>query len=158
MEKEITLPNPTALPSNQQITYPLDPVSQNILREFVRGVQVEAFPVGSIFASTLSTNPATTLGYGTWAAFGAGKVLVGYLNGDSDFGTGGATGGAKTHTLSTAEMPAHTHGNVIDTSGGSLNVAGGGGFQVGSTGSTGGGGSHNNLQPFIVMYYWTRTA
>jgi hypothetical protein len=35
MEKEITLPNPTSLPSNQQITYPLDPVSQSVIKNFV---------------------------------------------------------------------------------------------------------------------------
>lgn len=141
----------------QQLTYPLDLVTQNVLRDFLGTTQ--GFPINSIFTSTDSANPATALGYGTWTAFGAGKVLVGYSAGDPDFGTGGGTGGEKTHTLSTAEMPAHTHGsNLWQANGGSGNVGAGGGFDQGSTSSTGGGGSHNNLQPFIVVYFWKRTA
>ena len=35
-----------------------------------------AFPVGSVFLAVVSTNPATLLGYGTWSAFGAGRLLV----------------------------------------------------------------------------------
>jgi microcystin-dependent protein len=69
----------------------------------------EAFPVGSVFIAVVSTNPATLLGYGTWAAFAAGRVLVGIDAGDSDFDTVRETRGAKTHTLQTSEIPAHTH-------------------------------------------------
>lgn len=67
-----------------------------------------------------------------------------------------ATGGAETHTLSTAEMPSHTHDAGIETA---SNVAGGNGF-MGATGApdanipnqaTGGGGVHNNMQPSIVV-------
>jgi microcystin-dependent protein len=49
------------------------------------------------------------LGFGTWAAFGAGRVLVGLDAGDVDFDTVEETGGAKTHTLTVDEMPSHTH-------------------------------------------------
>lgn len=69
----------------------------------------EAFPVGSVFIAVVATNPATLLGYGTWIAFAAGRVLVGIDPGDPDFDTVRETRGAKTHQLSIGEMPAHTH-------------------------------------------------
>lgn len=124
----------------------------------------EAFPVGSVFIAVVSTNPATLLGYGTWAAFGAGRVLVGLDAADPDFDTVEEIGGAKTHTLTEAEIPAHTHTQDAPTSasGGSRRFAtdtnASGSVSDGTTGSTGGGGAHNNLQPYIVVYMWKRTA
>lgn len=81
----------------------------------------EAFPVGSVFIAVVSTDPATLLGYGTWAAFGAGRVMVGLNAGDADFDAAEKTGGAKTVSAagsvaapalsgSTAAEAAHTHG------------------------------------------------
>lgn len=72
-------------------------------------ITVEAFPVGAVFISISSTNPGTSLGYGTWVAFGAGRVLVGLDAAQTEFDVVEETGGAKTHTLTTAEMPAHGH-------------------------------------------------
>ncbi len=74
----------------------------------------EAFPVGAVFIAVVSTNPATLLGYGTWAAFGAGRVLVGLDSGDTDFDAAEETGGAKTVTstgsvAAPADHAAHTH-------------------------------------------------
>ena len=69
----------------------------------------EAFPVGSVFVAVVSTDPATLIGYGTWSAIAAGRVLIGRDAGDTDFDTVEETGGAKTHTLTAAEMPVHTH-------------------------------------------------
>jgi len=155
------------------------------------------YPVGSIYTNAaVSTNPATLLGFGTWAAFGAGKVMVGLDSSDSSFDTVEETGGAKTHTLSIAEMPAHnhvitstssvtdpghTHSITVDAIGGTFgsgefvgtnNNPGGTnktgrivtattGITVSTTSSsanTGGGGAHNILQPYIVVYMWKRTA
>ena len=65
------------------------------------------YPVGSLFISTTSTNPTTYLG-GTWVRWGQGRVPVSVSDSDSDFGAN-KTGGEKTHTLSMAEMPLHSH-------------------------------------------------
>lgn len=68
------------------------------------GVQ-QAYPIGSIFLSTVSTNPATLLGFGTWVAYGTGRMLI---SADATY-TAGSTGGSATTTLSTANLPSHTH-------------------------------------------------
>lgn len=70
---------------------------------------LDAWPVGSVFLSTVATGPATLLGGGQWQAIGAGRVLVGFDGTDVDFDTLGKMGGEKSHTLTAAEMPAHTH-------------------------------------------------
>ncbi len=121
----------------------------------------KVYPVGSIYINaSVNTNPATLLGFGTWVAFGAGKVVVGLDSTDTDFDTVGETGGAKTHTLTTSEIPSHTH--ALDTSdnpggSGAIEVAGGAPTSTQSTQATGGGSAHNNLQPYIVAYMWKRT-
>ena len=61
------------------------------------------YPVGSIYISTANTNPSTFLG-GTWENYADGRVLKGIKS-----GTAGATGGSSSVTLSTANLPAHTH-------------------------------------------------
>jgi microcystin-dependent protein len=70
------------------------------------------WPVGSVFVSTVDTNPAELLGFGVWSAFGAGRVLVGLDAGQAEFDALGETGGVKDVTLSAAQsgLPAHTHG------------------------------------------------
>jgi len=122
----------------------------------------KVYPVGSVYINaSVSTNPATLLGFGTWTAFGAGRVLVGLDSTDTDFDSAEETGGAKTHTLTTSEIPSHTH--TLDTSDnpggtGAIEVAGGAPTSTQTTQSTGGGQAHNNLQPYIVVYMWKRTA
>ena len=141
--------------STQQLQYPLDYVSQQIIKEFVKG----AYPIGTIYTSVTSTNPNTTFGFGTWSSFGSGRCLVGVDSGQTEFDTVEETGGAKTHTLTSTEMPAHTHTGVYTTNGGGIsNPGSGGGFQVGTSDSTGGGQAHNNLQPYITVYFWKRIA
>lgn len=55
------------------------------------------FPVGSIFMAVVATNPASLLGYGTWAALAPGRVLIGDNGGTYP---AGATGGVETATTS----------------------------------------------------------
>ena len=124
------------------------------------------YPIGSIYINAaVATNPATLFGFGTWVAFGAGRVIVGLNAADSDFDTVQETGGAKTHTLSVAELPSHTHGFTLDSSenGGSskdhsLILDGSSSSESFTTASTGSGSAHNNVQPYIVAYMWRRTA
>lgn len=134
-----------------------------IAQQFPLGPQHVAaavWPVGSIFISVVSTNPGTLLGIGTWTAFGTGRALVGIDTGQTEFDTVEETGGAKTHTLSTSEIPSHTHTRTYSgAAGGTTNQApGGASAGTVNTGATGGGGAHNNLQPYIVVYMWKRTA
>lgn len=127
-----------------------------------------AYPVGSIYMNaTNSTNPATLLGFGTWVSFGAGRVPVGINPSDTDFDTAEETGGAKNHTLTLSQIPSHTHtisGN-ISRSGFSFehhqfnSRMPGENYDTNPTVSNAGGGQgHNNLQPYIVVYMWKRTA
>src|SRR3990167_4354461 len=67
-------------------------------------------PVGFVYLSVVPDNPAGLLGYGTRAALGAGRVLVGIDPADSDFDTARKLSGAKTHALAASELPSHSHG------------------------------------------------
>ena len=66
------------------------------------------YPVGSIYMSINNTNPSTIFG-GTWVSWGAGKVPVGVNANETEFNSVEKTGGAKTHTLTTQQIPSHTH-------------------------------------------------
>jgi hypothetical protein len=127
----------------------------------------DVYPVGSIFLSVVSTNPATLLGVGTWAALAAGRMLVGINGADPDFDTVEETGGAKTHTLTVPEIPGHTHvvtsqtattGTATSYEHGTLDTSSTENEATEVTGSTGGGGAHNNMPPYLVVYMWKRTA
>jgi hypothetical protein len=142
------------------------------------------YPVGAIFINaTNSTNPATLLGFGTWAAFGAGRVMVGHNASDPLFDTAEETGGSKdavvvshTHTAtSTVSDPGHSHtastGNNDGSPAGGFDQStntGTGTVSIGanttgitvstSISSTGSSGTNANLQPYITVYMWKRTA
>jgi hypothetical protein len=144
-----------------------------------------AYPVGSVYMNASdSTNPATLLGFGTWVAFGAGRVPVGIDSGDTDFDTAEETGGAKTHPLTEAELAQHHHLAVVDgfvaetgnvTSSNAISETATQSSStnqsyamrpattstygnVGRTSQVGNGDAHNNLQPYIVVHMWKRTA
>jgi len=136
------------------------------------------YPVGSIFISATHSTAqavANALGGGTWQAFGAGRVPVGVDTSQTEFNTPSKTGGSKTVTLTVNQIPSHHH-TYANTSGsriydvrygvngwgntGSLGAGFNGGTFDASVygGDTGGGQAHNNLQPYITVYMWKRTA
>jgi hypothetical protein len=145
------------------------------------------YPVGSIYINAgVTTNPATLLGFGTWTAFGAGRVMVGLDAGDALFDTLEETGGSKdaivvshTHTATVTD-PGHNHiiqlsnisgASVDDRLGGSgadfgiQNVNDSGTtVKTNTTGITvsnsteGSSATNANLQPYITVAMWKRTA
>lgn len=127
------------------------------------GIMSYIYPVGIVITLGVSTNPATLLGVGTWTAI-AGRVIVGIDAGQTEFDTLDETGGAKTHTLSTAEIPSHQHninftGADGTTQGSFMSGSNAGGYNENQlTAAAGGGGAHNNLQPYIVKYCWQRVS
>lgn len=122
----------------------------------------QIYPVGSIYITTTDNSPQKWLG-GTWEAFGKGKTLVGVNPDDEDFNAANKEGGSKTVTLTTEQMPKHKHGLRWGTnSGGSMNSITMGAQQTGYTSDqcqeTGGGKPHENMPPYITVYFWHRTA
>ena len=128
-------------------------------------VNAHAYPVGSIYTSISSTNPATLLGVGTWVAFGAGRTLVGFDSTQTEFDTVEEVGGSKTHTLTESELPSHTH-NTLSSYQTQVEVIGsstvtiteadrsGDGADVDiDTSSTGSGAATNNLQPYQTINF-----
>ena len=179
---------------------------------FVQAALQALHPVGSVYINaTNNTNPGTLLGFGTWVAFGAGRVPVGFDAGNALFDTAEETGGsadaiavAHTHTFSATtgtESAGHTHSGTTDSAGTHShtlpnnyfsNATGGGAVSgsgvgvlgtstdsagahthtfstggvsahhthsvSGTTASTGSSGTNANLQPYITVYMWKRTA
>lgn len=124
------------------------------------------YPVGSIYMSVSSTNPGSFFG-GTWVQWGNGRVPLGMgSNGTTNYTTVQATGGSETVTLTTAQIPSHSHRIMNYYPGGGSSgysycpdVGGGSvGYYNMGTEATGSGQAHNNLQPYITCYMWKRTA
>lgn len=82
---------------------------ETIIAKMILADNKKKYPVGHILMSAENVNPKTYLGFGTWEAWGAGRVPVGVDSTQTEFNTSGKTGGAKTHSLKVAELPEHTH-------------------------------------------------
>jgi microcystin-dependent protein len=158
-------------------------------------------PIGSVTAYALPTPPAgwllcdgsiysasayPTLSVGLGSTYGGngtttfavpnlkGRMPVGLDSTQTEFDALAETGGSKTHTLTSAEMPSHTHiqdSHTHNVGWDGAGVASGGlsvwGLQssgnnkqtsgtISTNQNTGGGGAHNNLQPYLVMNYIIR--
>mgnify|MGYP002615165251 CR=1 FL=1 len=118
------------------------------------------WPVGSIYLSASEISPETLFG-GTWQ-----RVKDRFLLAAGDVYAPGETGGEAQHTLTKAEMPAHTHGYDFT---GQSDVTGVTAIRLydadgrrneyqGASASAGGGAAHNNMPPYLAVYVWKRTA
>lgn len=149
---------------------------------FVQAALSALYPVGAIYINaTSSTNPATSLGFGTWTAFGAGRVMVGLDSTNALFDTAEETGGSAdavvvshTHTATSTDS-GHTHPVANTMVLQSYDVAGSASFydmyspgtitsgtgtaNITTTISTNGvTGTNANYQPYITVYMWKRIA
>ena len=156
-----------------------------VTAEWVRSFISDAiYPIGGLYTTTVNSDPAALLGFGTWQRFAEGRTLVGFSS-DVTSATpdwlkvANNTFGEYTNTLSNDQIPAHFHTIVGDDE---LRV----GSRFGSdglipnsetiypydsksdgtpaagrqyrSGVTGGNQPHNNVQPSIVVFIWRRTA
>jgi hypothetical protein len=150
---------------------------------FVQAALQALHPVGSIYTSTSATNPGTSFGFGTWVAFGAGRVLIGNGGGYAAGATGGSANSVligHSHTASSSSAvsdPGHAHSylfraQTFAVTGSTIQAWEGVSSQATSVAATGvsvststtvnaagsGSGVNENLQPYIVVYIWNRTA
>lgn len=130
------------------------------------------YPIGSVYINAaVATNPSTLLGFGTWVRIGQGRVLIGEgsgtdINGDNKNFTNGSIGGEYEHTLTEDELASHTHnlkeGNFNTLQGDSTtHIDSTTGIDQNSdviTQSAGDDQPHNNIQPYLTVYMWKRTA
>jgi hypothetical protein len=150
------------------------------VQDIADAIKSALYPVGSIYTNaTSSTNPGTLLGFGTWTAFGAGRVMVGLDAGNALFDTAEETGGSAdaivvshTHTATVTD-PGHSHNFTTAFAGFSTGLPCSSdnngpqdtkttttsttGISV-SNSTTGSSGTNANYQPYITVYMWKRTA
>ena len=144
------------------------------ISSFLLALKKELYPVGHIIMTSKSENPSTYLGFGTWVAWGSGRVPVGVNTSDNDFATVEKTGGSKTTNLE------HQHTESVGADASKMYISGSssGGLYGSSTTTTGAmswNGSVNSgtvrlnytqkslsggktiVQPYITCYMWKRT-
>ena len=152
----------------------------NFVTTAILAAKLALYPVGSIYTNaTNSTNPATLLGFGTWTAFGAGRVPVGFDAGNTLFDAAEETGGSAdavvvshTHTATVTD-PGHNHKQTNDNLTGVDNDYYGAGARYNANGqntstettgvsvsnsTVGVSGTNQNYQPYITVHMWKRTA
>lgn len=157
---------------------------QNNIENAINDLPQKIFPVGSIYISVTNTNPSSFLG-GTWVSFGAGRVLVGVDTSQVEFNEVLKTGGSKatekhTHRMDSYLFLKNEHantgnlytgdnqrflmvGNKMDNTetGINNNQARLWGHEIGDGSvvtDSFGNGTSGNLQPYITVYFWRRTA
>jgi hypothetical protein len=165
-------PTPTAATNSTQLS------TTAFVTAAIAAVKLALYPVGSVYTqAAVATNPATLLGFGTWTAFGAGRVMVGLDGSNTLFDTVEETGGSAdsilvshTHTATVTDG-GHAHGGVFIASGSTLgdnrefNYSSMNGTTASATtgitvanSTEGVSATDTNYQPFITVYMWKRTA
>jgi len=137
---------------------------------YALGILAKVYPVGSIYINaTVATNPATLLGFGTWTAFGAGKVMIGLDAGDGDFDTVEETGGSKTVSVAHTHDVRATNTSIWGAVGTNTNNTLALGKSTssdskadsatsdGATSAMSANATPSIVQEYIVCYFWKRT-
>lgn len=99
---------------------------------------IDSWPIGSIFITASSANPATLLGGGTWT-----QIQGKYLLASSSSYTAGQSYGSMTKTLAVANLPSHTHGFTTGSAGSHNHSA-----------STGSAGNHSHTRGSMNITGW----
>ena len=147
------------------------PASNVVLSiDTIKNVLIDYFyPVGSYYETSDDNFDPNTAWHGTWVKEIAGQV---HVSAGAGYPVAGATlnesdGGEATHTITETEMPNHHHTLSLWGNGQHYSQASGNllqwyssayGQQTASTSDVGGGQPHNNMQPYINVYRWHRTA
>ena len=146
------------------------------------------YPVGAIYMTTNATNPRNIFGFGTWVAWGSGRVPVGVNTSDGNFNSAEKTGGSNTVNLSHSHESGYivAHIGAYDDSPGKIgyratSAASGYSYTYGIYDDTGNNdsdisssrvnhatttsgysasalGNTSIIQPYITCYMWKRTA
>jgi len=141
-----------------------------VIADAVAEVNSKNRRVGTLYWTLYNTEadrPATLFG-GTWVLLTSGTFPVAgaatgdYIPGDATKGEGGEA----THTLSSAEIPAHNHPIPAKSGASGFGAWGnvafpsntGTGTSMNTSNSSGGGGAHNNMPPWKAYYIWEKTA
>lgn len=138
---------------------------KGVIDALYKRLLLAAHPVGSVYQSTVATSPEELFG-GVWEPIRDVFLLAEGMR------EAGSTGGEAEHTLSTAEMPSHTHRIVKMSWGGKgldTTISNSYNFWIYDTkesaplnesyvAKTGGSQPHNNMPPYLAVYMWQRTA
>lgn len=130
------------------------------------GIMEKIYPVGSIYMNTSNIPPDELFGFGEWV-----QLKDTFLLCAGDDYAGGSTGGEAEHKLTIGEMPSHSHQIKTDMDVDDYNIewpawtewTTGWTQQLNTPDAppthvtyTGGGGSHNNMPPYLAVYVWKR--
>lgn len=130
----------------------------------IQSILEMVYPVGSIYISVNSINPNSLFGFGTWE-----QIKDKFLLAAGDVHGVGEIGGEESHTLTSDEIPSHSHQfnrqQLWKNDPGVLNSNLDAGYGLGikslniytdNTTSVGGGLAHNNMPPYLSVYIFKR--